>query len=166
MKTFAHINVDESIVAIGMIYLENGSFTPGVQKLVNELGVDAGILAVGEKARAGNPDLVTIVIDTDEMPGGNGMSFDKTFRGAFKKGAGSRIDVDMPKAKEIAHERRRNKRATEFAPLDIEATIPMKATEAESKRQNVRDKYDVIQNDIDAVSTPDELKALIEAQDI
>ena len=38
----------------------------------------------------------------------------------------------------------------EFKQLDIEATIPMLAEQAEQKRQEVRDKYALMQTEIDA----------------
>jgi len=68
------------------------------------------------------------------------------------------IVIDINKAKTIAHEIRRAARSAEFAPLDIKATIPFEATEAESKRQSVRDKYTAMQIEIDAASTVDQIK--------
>ena len=72
------------------------------------------------------------------------------------------ITVDMTKAKEIAHEKRRAARAEEFAPLDIKATIPAEATEAEAARQVVRDKYATIQTNIDSAADVDALKAIVD----
>lgn len=69
------------------------------------------------------------------------------------------ITIDMTKAKEIAHNKRREARSTEFAPLDIKATIPSEATAAEAARQVIRDKYAAMQTAIDSASTVDELKA-------
>ena len=71
------------------------------------------------------------------------------------------IHIDMLKAKEIAHEKRREARAEEFKPLDIEATIPMFSEQAEQKRQEVRDKYALMQTEIDAASTVDEIKSVM-----
>jgi len=71
------------------------------------------------------------------------------------------ITVDMTKAKEIAHEKRRAARAEEFAPLDIKATIPTEAEAAEAARQVVRDKYATMQTAMDAATTPEELKELL-----
>ena len=42
------------------------------------------------------------------------------------------IRINLDKAKAIAHDKRRAVRAAEFAPLDIEATIPAKADAAEA----------------------------------
>ena len=71
------------------------------------------------------------------------------------------ITVDMTKAKEIAHEKRRAARAEEFAPLDIKATIPTEAEAAEAARQAVREKYAVLQEQMDAATTPEELKEMM-----
>lgn len=72
------------------------------------------------------------------------------------------IVINLDKAKGIAHEVRRQKRSEEFAPLDIQATIPSEAVAAEAARQAVREKYAAIQQEIDAVSTVDDLKVIVE----
>lgn len=72
------------------------------------------------------------------------------------------IRINIDKAKAIAHDVRRAKRAEEFAPLDVKATIPSEAKAAEAARQAVREKYAGMQDAIDAAGTPDELKAIIE----
>ena len=71
------------------------------------------------------------------------------------------ITIDMTKAKAIAHEKRRQARAEEFAPLDIKATIPAEAEAAEAARQVVRDKYATMQEQMDAATTPEELKEMM-----
>lgn len=71
------------------------------------------------------------------------------------------IVINIDKAKNIAHDIRRSKRAEEFAPLDIKATIPSEAAAAESARQVVRDKYADMQTEIDSASTPEEIKAAL-----
>jgi hypothetical protein len=73
------------------------------------------------------------------------------------------ISIDMTKAKDIAHDRRRAARSAEFAPLDIKATIPAEATAAEEARQAVRQKYAEIQTNIDAASDVTSLKQIVEA---
>jgi hypothetical protein len=73
------------------------------------------------------------------------------------------IVVNIDKAKQIAHEIRRDKRAQEFAPLDVKATIPSEAVEAESARQVIREKYAVIQQNIDASESPEQIKEAINA---
>jgi predicted nucleic acid-binding Zn-ribbon protein len=71
------------------------------------------------------------------------------------------ISIDMTKAKDIAHEKRRAARTTEFAPLDIKATIPSEAAAAEAARQAIREKYATLQAQMDSAQTADELKALL-----
>ena len=61
------------------------------------------------------------------------------------------IKVDMTKAKAIAHTIRREERSKEFAPLDDLISKQIPGWEgAEAKRQVIRDKYAVLQDDIDA----------------
>jgi hypothetical protein len=71
------------------------------------------------------------------------------------------INVNVNKAKDIAHDIRRSKRSEEFAPLDIQATIPSQASAAESARQVVRDKYAAMQTQINSASTPEEIKTAL-----
>ena len=71
------------------------------------------------------------------------------------------ITVNLNKAKDIAHEKRRAARSAEFAPLDIKATIPSEAEQAEAARQAIREKYATLQAQMDAAQTADELKALL-----
>ena len=72
------------------------------------------------------------------------------------------IQINLAKAKDIAHDKRRAARAAEFAPLDVKATIPSEATAAEAARQAVREKYAAVQNDIDAAADVDTLKTIVE----
>jgi len=74
-------------------------------------------------------------------------------------GVHSVITINITKAKTIAHDKRRDARSAEFAPLDIKATIPSEATAAETARATVRAKYATMQTAIDAATTPDEIKA-------
>jgi Spy/CpxP family protein refolding chaperone len=71
------------------------------------------------------------------------------------------ITINLTKAKDIAHEKRRAARTTEFAPLDIKATIPSEAAAAEAARQAIREKYASLQAQMDAAQTPEQLKALL-----
>ena len=73
------------------------------------------------------------------------------------------IKINLDKARQIAHEKRRAARAEEFAPLDIKATIPAEAAAAEEARAAVRAKYATMQTQMDAAATVDELKALLPA---
>lgn len=74
------------------------------------------------------------------------------------------ITVNLDKAKTIGHDIRRAKREAEFAPLDavIAKQIPgQDAAEAEAKRQEIREKYAVIQTEIDAAATPEAIKSAL-----
>jgi hypothetical protein len=73
------------------------------------------------------------------------------------------IVIDVTKAKAIGHEMRRAARAEEFKPFDeaIAKQIPGAADGAEAERQAIREKYAVIQTNIDAAATPDEIKAAL-----
>lgn len=71
------------------------------------------------------------------------------------------IVIDLNKAKTISHDKRRAARAVEFAPLDVKATIPSEATQAEADRQLVRDKYATLQTEIDAAADVDALKTVV-----
>jgi hypothetical protein len=74
------------------------------------------------------------------------------------------IVVNIDKAKNIAHDMRRAARAEEFKPHDevIMKQIPgVDAQAAEAARQAIRDKYSAIQADIDAATTPEEIKAAL-----
>jgi len=73
------------------------------------------------------------------------------------------ITINMTKAKDIAHDKRRQARSAEFAPLDIKATIPSEAQAAEAARQAIREKYAVIQSSIDSAPDVDALKQIVEA---
>lgn len=73
------------------------------------------------------------------------------------------IGIDMNRAKDIAHNMRRAARDEEMKPLDIKATIPSEAVQAEQQRQLIREKYAVIQNDIDTAPSVNELKLIIES---
>ena len=73
------------------------------------------------------------------------------------------IVINLDKAKEISHDKRRVARAEEFKPLDVKATIPSEAVAAEEARQQVREKYAAIQAQVDAAQTVEELKTIVES---
>jgi hypothetical protein len=94
------------------------------------------------------------IVSADDIP------TDRFFRSAWKAD-GTTIEVDMVKAKTIGHDIRRQQRAAEFAPHDevIAKQIPGKdVSAAEAARQAIRDKFDVVQTDIDAATTPQQIK--------
>ena len=75
------------------------------------------------------------------------------------------IVVNLTKAKTIAHEKRKAKRAEEFKPHDeiIAKQIPgADATKAETERAKIRTKYATIQTDIDNAKTVDALKTVFD----
>jgi hypothetical protein len=72
------------------------------------------------------------------------------------------IAINLTKAKEISHDKRRAARAAEFAPLDVKATIPSEATAAEAARQAVREKYATVQTQIDEAADVAALKTIVE----
>lgn len=73
------------------------------------------------------------------------------------------IQINIDKAKTIAHEMRRAARAEEFKPYDdaIAKQIPGQIEGAEAARQAIREKYAGIQAEIDAATTPDEIKVAL-----
>ena len=71
------------------------------------------------------------------------------------------ITINIDKAKTIAHDKRREARSAEFAPLDIKATIPSEAAAAEEARAAIRAKYAAMQTAIDAATTVDEIKGVL-----
>jgi hypothetical protein len=74
------------------------------------------------------------------------------------------ITVNVNKAKAIAHDMRRAARAAEFAPHDeiIMKQIPgVSVSNAEAARVLIRGKYAVMQEQIDAAATTDEIKAAL-----
>jgi hypothetical protein len=74
------------------------------------------------------------------------------------------IRINIDKAKAVAHDMRRAKRAEEFAPHDevIAKRIPGTAeADAEAARQAIREKYSAMQTEINAAATPDEIKAAL-----
>ena len=74
------------------------------------------------------------------------------------------ITVNMNKAKDIAHEKRRAARAEEFKPYDeiIMKQIPGdNHTQAEAARQAIREKYAVMQTQINSAQTPEQLKSVM-----
>jgi hypothetical protein len=94
------------------------------------------------------------IVEANEVPS------DRFFRDAWALN-GKRIEVDLLKAKAIAHEIRRQKREEEFKPLDdqIVKRIPGVDVDAvDAKRQRIRDKYAKVQVAIDAATTPDTIK--------
>ena len=129
---------------------EDGSvavFTPTQEAL--------GLLTLDKIAERVVPNGVNYsIVSPDTLP------TDRAFRGAWQYDQDI-VSVDLNKAKEISHSKRREARTAEFAPLDIQSTIPVLAEQAEAERQLVRDKYAAIQTQIDGATTVEDLKAII-----
>jgi hypothetical protein len=95
-----------------------------------------------------------VIVDVSRLPN------DTTFRDAWEK-TNQTVSINLNKAKNIAHDRRRFAREEEFKPWDVKATIPSEAAQAEAERQKIRNKYAVMQTKINAAKTVEELKALL-----
>lgn len=71
------------------------------------------------------------------------------------------IGINLDRAKSVAHDIRRRERAKEFAPLDIAATIPAQAAGAEASREQIREKYSVLQDEIITARDVDALTEIV-----
>lgn len=74
------------------------------------------------------------------------------------------ITINISKAKSIAHDIRRDMRSKEFEPYDeiIAKQIPgFIIDEIEAKRQEIRNKYEIMQNNIDVSNDIDAIKSAI-----
>ena len=73
------------------------------------------------------------------------------------------IVINIDKAKNIAHDMRRAARDEEFKPFDevIAKQIPGQMEAAEAQRQLIREKYAVMQAQIDAATTAEDIKAVL-----
>lgn len=117
-----------------------------------------GEVPIDELAKTVVPEGVSYEIVADDA-----IPSDRTFRNAWVS-AGSVISEDLSKAKEIAHESRRQKRAEEFAPHDdvVAKQIPGADTDAaEAARADIRTKYATMQTEIDAATTTAEIKTAL-----
>ena len=121
--------------------------------------IPTGELPIEEVAAKDVPEGVPYeIVDAADIPS------DRYFRNAWVAN-GAAVDVDLDQAKSIGHDIRRTKREAEFAPFDaiIMKQIPgNSAAEAEEARQQIRFKYALIQDVIEAAETPDEIKSALE----
>lgn len=115
----------------------------------------SGELPIDEVALKDVPDGTPYEIVDDSV-----LPTDRIFRNAWEM-QGAAVVESLPKSKLICHDVRRLKRAAEFAPLDVEATIPAKAATAEAARQVIRDKYATIQTSIDAAVDTGALRVIL-----
>jgi hypothetical protein len=94
-----------------------------------------------------------VIIDASSIPA------ERVFRNAWQI-SGGKVEVSLPVAKDIAHNKRRAAREKEFSPWDeiIAKQIPgAQASEAEQERQKIRNKYALVQAQIDDATTELEL---------
>jgi len=73
------------------------------------------------------------------------------------------ITINIDKAKNIAHDKRRAAREAEFKPYDdaIAKQIPGQVDDAEAQRQAIREKYEELQMQMNEAQTVEELKNLL-----
>lgn len=74
------------------------------------------------------------------------------------------ITVDLTKAKDIAHNIRRQKRSEEFEPLDSVLAKQIPGTDAqavEAQRQQIRERYAQVQLNIDGAQTVEQLAQIV-----
>lgn len=97
------------------------------------------------------------IVDASDIP------TDRTFREAWVM-SDCCVEHDLDKCKTIGHDKRRAARSAEFAPHDsvIALQIPgANSIAAEAARVQIRAKYAAMQTEIDAATTPDEIKAAL-----
>lgn len=99
------------------------------------------------------------IVNDDAVPS------DRTFRNAWCQDSSHNVVVDMAKAKGIAHSYRREERAKMFAPLDVAATVPHLAVQAEQERSRIREIDASKQIAIDAAIDVVALKAALATTD-
>ena len=93
------------------------------------------------------------IIDDCDIP------VDRVFRDAWIY-SDHGIEIDLPRARAIAHDIRRRCRADELAPHDKAISIQIPGTninQIEAARQAIRIRYKAMQDAIDAASSPEEL---------
>ena len=114
-------------------------------------------LTLEEVAKRSVPESVPHeVVNASDVP------TDRTFRDAWKADGG-KIKTDLPKAKLIAHGKRRRARTLEMGPWDLKATIPSEADAAEAERGKLRKKYADVQTSMNAAKSEKKLKELVQA---
>ena len=118
-----------------------------------------GELPIEQVAQQVAPDGIYAIVTADQIPS------DRTFRAAWVYSSDG-IEIDLTRAKVIAHDIRRRRRADELAPHDrvISLRIPgASADQAEAARAAIRARYVIIESAIDAATTMDEIKEALSA---
>lgn len=118
-----------------------------------------GEVPIEQVAQQVAPDGIYAIVTADQIPS------DRTFRAAWVYSPDG-IEIDLARAKAIAHDIRRRRRADELAPHDrvISLRIPgASADQAEAARAAIRARYVIIESAIDAATTMDEIKEALSA---
>lgn len=136
---------------------ERGKITPAERGAMDKrlTHIQGRLMTIEEIAAKDVPDGIDFhIVDTVNIPS------DRTFRNAWMIAA-NKIIEDFNGSVAISHMVRRAARATEFAPHDKNANIPMLAEQAEKERVKIRSKFAVIQTDIDKATDTDGLRQII-----
>lgn len=166
MKTYIVTNDTTDEVSIGTM------LSPDIAKNDQTLLIEGQKIANVRNSKFGNIGLWSArVIDTSELPGSDPNTFDKTFRAAYTdKVPGNQINIDIPKAKEIAHEMRREDRQKKMEPLDKEesfaSTSDIRKNEIRSEKRAILDSNAAVQDAIDGSLDEDELRAVLKGAGI
>lgn len=86
---------------------------------------------------------------------------DRIFRGAWVINENIVIE-DLEQSRQISHQIRRARRDAEFLPLDRLVTVPSQQEYAEAQREIIRNKYNIMQEQIDNCITTQQLKEILE----
>lgn len=122
--------------------------------------VPTGELPIEEVAAQVAPDGIYAIVTADQIPS------DRTFRAAWVYSPDG-IEIDLDRAKAIAHDIRRRRRADELAPHDrvISLKIPgASADQAEAARREIRTRYNAMQDAIDSAASVADLQRLLSPQ--
>ena len=113
-------------------------------------------LTIDEIAEKDVPEGKTFeIVDVSDVPS------DRLFRNAWEHDTTAstmKVKVNMTKAKAIAHDFRRGRRSSEFMSVDGDNQYSALTAEGEVLRQPIRDRYALMQTNIDAAKTPAAIK--------
>ena len=130
----------------------------------------AGNLSIVTPAPGIDPsDLIGSVVPEDcrwEIVEDYVIPEDRTFREAWRWSDETGVREDLDLCKSVAHDIRRAKRSEEFRPHDelMAARIPDTDEEAvEAARQEIRERYEKIQADIDSTREVDDLREKVKS---
>lgn len=74
------------------------------------------------------------------------------------------VNINLSKAKAVTHEMRRAARAYEFSPLDEQIALQLPGVDAETieaERQAIRDRYAVLQTQIEGAEDLTSLRSIV-----